>query len=729
MHVRPSYNALAKPLWKRDSGTVISYQNELNVKTVHARTCHLCEANCGVLMHVEDGVVTSVKGNPDHVLSEGYICPKATAIPDIQNDPDRLRHPVKRVGSAETATWQEISWEQAYQEIAAKHAEITRGVKVASVYLGNPNVHNYASAFANRTLIKTWGAKGIYSASTLDQIPHMICQKWVYGHNALYPVPDIDRTQYMLCVGGNPLASNGSLWTVPNVKERIKRLKQRGGKFVVIDPRITETAKFANQHHFIKPGTDTAFFLALLNSLDTQDLINPSRLGPILSGWERALEAVREFDAIKLSNYCGIDLDVITEIASELGNGQPAIVYGRMGVSVTKYGTLNHWLIQLLNLATGNVDREGGVMFPEPIIDPVERSGSGSFGRYKTRLSGRPDVLGELPSAELAAEIITEGEGQIGALMVVAGNPVLSAPGGRQLDSALASLDLMVSLDMYVTETSRHAHYILPPCGPLQRDHYPLFFTPLAIRNYADYSPALLEKGPEDKSDYDIVHELAEALRRYRGDNTPSVKMSPREILDQILKASPQKISLAEIEACPNGYDMGPLKPRLPDRLKTDDKRIHCAPDILINELEAFRECFIAYKGSADYLLIGRRHIRSNNSWLHNSHRLIKGPDRCTLMLHPDDAKALNVKQHDRIRVFNHIGEVKIAAEITEDIMPGVISIPHGFGHGRKGVKLSKAAQNPGVSINDLTDPALIDDLSGNAVLNAIPVKLEAMRE
>jgi len=698
------------------------------VKTVHARTCHICEANCGVLMEVEDGVVKSVKGNPDHVLSEGYICPKATAIPDIQNDPDRLRKPVKRVGSAQNATWQEISWEQAFSEIAARHAQVISGPKAASMYLGNPNAHNYASAFSNRNLIRAWGAKGIYSASTLDQIPHMICQKWVYGHNALYPVPDIDRTQYMVCVGGNPLASNGSLWTVPNVKKRIERLKQRGGKFVVIDPRKTETAKFGTSHHFIKPGTDTAFFLALLISLDAQGLINHGRLKPMLSGWDEALSALKAFDSTELSKYCGISSEVIKEITSELGSGQPAIVYGRMGVSVTKYGTLNHWLIQLLNLATGNLDREGGVMFPDPIVDPVERSGTGSFGRFKTRLSGRPEVLGELPSAELAAEITTEGEGQIGALMVVAGNPVLSAPGGRQIDEALESLELMVSLDMYVTETSRHAHYILPPCGPLQRDHYPLFFTPLAIRNYAAYSPALLDKGPEEKTDYEIMQGLEEALRSFKGDNTPALKIEPREILDQILKASPRKISLADIVNKPNGYDMGPLKPRLPDRLKTEDKLIHCAPDILMTELEAFKISFKAANKNHDYLLIGRRHTRSNNSWMHNSHRLIKGPNRCTVMLHPKDAKTLTVKDDDYLRVYNHIGEIEIPVEITDDMMPGVISIPHGYGHGRKGVKLSQASKNPGVSINDLTDPALLDDLSGNAVLNAIPVKLEAIR-
>ena len=686
---------------------------------IHARTCHLCEANCGVLMTVQDGKVLSVKGNPDHVLSEGFICPKATAIPDIQNDPDRLRRPVKKVGE----DWQEISWEQAFSEIAAKHQVITAGPKAAGVYLGNPNAHNYSSSFSMRGLIKSWGAKGIYSASTLDQLPHMICQKWVYGHNALYPVPDIDRTMYMLCVGGNPLASNGSLWTVPNVKKRILRLQERGGKFVVIDPRRTETAKIADDHHFIKPGTDTALFLGLLLALDEAGLVNPGRLMPMLKDWDAAWSQIHQFNLGDLAAYCGIPADDIRAIAGQLGSGQPAIVYGRMGVSVTRYGTLNHWLIQLLNISTGNVDREGGVMFPDPIIDPVERSGTGSYGRFHTRLSGRPEVLGELPAAELAPEIATKGEGQIGALLTLAGNPVISAPGGRQLDAALETLELMVSIDMYITETSRHADYILPPCGPLERDHYPMFFAPLAIRNYAAYSSPLFPQSGGSKDDWEIMADLQSALALAQGENTIATKIKPRDVLDQMMQSSPHKITLAEIEACPNGYDMGPLKPRLPERLKTKDGKIQCAPEMPRKDLAAFKSGFTKpLKGG--FSLIGRRHIRSNNSWLHNSRRLIKGPNRCTLMIHPRDAAELGLADGDMALVSNSVGAVELPAEITEDIMPGVVSIPHGYGHDRKGVKLSIAAASPGVSMNDLTDPSVIDELSGNAVLNGVPVDI-----
>ena len=556
----------------------------------------------------------------------------------------------------------------------------------------------------------------------------MICQKWVYGHNALYPVPDIDRTMFMLCVGGNPLASNGSLWTVPNVKKRILRLQERGGKFVVIDPRRTETAKIADDHHFIKPGTDTALFLGLLLALDEAGLVNPGRLMPMLKDWDAAWAQIHQFNLGDLSVYCGIPADDIRAIAAQLGSGGPAIVYGRMGVSVTRYGTLNHWLIQLLNISTGNVDRVGGVMFPDPIIDPVERSGTGSYGRYHTRLSGRPEVLGELPAAELAPEITTEGEGQIGALLTLAGNPVISAPGGRQLDDALETLELMVSIDMYITETSRHADYILPPCGPLERDHYPMFFAPLAIRNYAAYSPALFPQSGGSKDDWEIMADLQGALalmhgKNIKGENKAPAKINPRDVLDQMMQSSPHKITLAEIEACPNGYDMGPLKPRLPGRLKTKDGKIHCAPEMPCKDLAAFKSGF-AKPLKGGFSLIGRRHIRSNNSWLHNSRRLLKGPNRCTVMIHPGDAAGLGLADGDMAVVSNSVGAVELPAEITEDIMPGVVSIPHGYGHDRKGVKLSVAASNPGVSMNDLTDPSVIDELSGNAVLNGVPVDI-----
>ena len=689
---------------------------------LHKRTCHLCEANCGIVIETEGRKVLSIKGNPDNALSEGYICPKATAIADLQDDPDRLRKPVKRVGDE----WQEISFEQAYKEIAERLVAINATGKRVSLFLGNPTAHNFGMTTQMRHISKAIAARGVYSASTLDQIPHMVAYKLVYGHFANYTVCDIDRTNYMLIIGGNPAASNGSLWTVPNVRERIKRLQKRGGKLVVIDPRRTETAKLADEHHFIRPGADTAFLLALLHSMDRQGLTNPGRLTEMLDdGWEAAWAAIRSFDAGALAAFCSIDQAVIDEIAREISADQPAIVYGRMGVSVARFGTVNHWLIQLANIASGNLDREGGVMFGAPVHDPVESSGSGSYGRYSSRISGQPEVFGEFPSAELADDITEPGEGQIGALFTLAGNPVLSSPGGRQLDNALEKLDLMVSLDMYVTATTRHADYILPPCGPLEKDHYPLLLAPLMIRNFACYSPPVFEKEGGAKADWEILYELSCAINEANGEPTPPLT-TPRQALGAMMENSSYDITLADLDAAPDGIDFGPLYPRLPDRLKTEDKRLHCAPSPCMEDLERFRAEMEEAKVS-DFVVIGRRHIRNNNSWMHNSHRLIKGKNRCTLMIHPDDAERLSLGNEDIARVSNHVGAVELPVEITEDIMPGVVSIPHGFGHNRKGVKLSIAAERPGVSLNDLTDPAKIDVLSGNAVLNGVPVEVEAV--
>ena len=689
------------------------------MSTTHARTCHICEANCGILVEIEDDKVLSVKGNPDHVLSEGYICPKATAIPDLQDDPDRLRRPLKKVDDE----WEEVSWETAFREIAERFAEIVAGPKIASIYLGNPIAHNYGVTTQMRSFIKAVGTRGIYSASTLDQIPHLAAQKFLYGHNANYPVPDIDRTNYMLIVGGNPAASNGSLWTVPNVRARIKALRARGGKLVVVDPRHTETAKIADEHYFVRPSTDTAFFIGLLLALDEAGLVNPGRLQPMLSQWEEVLETLRDFDLTALSDYCGISVDDIRHIASELGGEGPTIIYGRMGVSVTRYGSLNHWLIQLINIATGNLDREGGVLFNVPAIDPVENSGPGAYGRYQTRLSGRPDVFGELPAVEMAAEISTPGEGQIGALFTVAGNPVLSTPGGRQLDGALEKLDLMVSVDMYVTETTRHADYILPPCGPLQKDHFPWLFGPVFVRQFVIYSPPLFAKEEDELEDWEIVAGLVTALNKVRGVEAPETP-DPRTALDAMLKESAYNLSLEKVEAAPNGIDLGALEPQLPGRLKTESGKIECAPAPFMEELQRFSEELSGADG-ARLRLVGRRHIRSNNSWLHNSKRLIKGANRCTLMIHPDDAEAAGVRDGALVRVSNHVGAVELPAEITDDVMRGVVSIPHGYGHDRDGVKLSVAGEQPGVSINDLTDPAQMDLISGNAVLNGTPVEVE----
>jgi anaerobic selenocysteine-containing dehydrogenase len=681
--------------------------------TVHHRTCHLCEANCGLLMTIEGREVISVKGDPDNALSRGHICPKATAIADLQNDPDRLRKPLKRTGDV----WEEIGWGQAFSEIAEKaRAIIARDTASAALYVGNPNAHNYANILTSGDLKKALKSKTMFSASTLDQMPHQVVNLWLYGHSGMWGVPDIDRTETMIILGGNPMASNGSTWTVPDFKNRAKALQKRGGQLIVIDPRRSETAKVADRHIFIKPVGDAWFLIALLLTLDAEGWVKPGRLSAMMTGWDEAWQALRHFDAQNCANRAGVDLSDIRIVAARMAQG-PAALYGRIGSATQSFGTLASWLIALANVATGQIDREGGILFTLPAVDTVEALGPGAMGRFHSRVSKHPEVLGEFPAACMAEEIETPGGGQIKALFVLAGNPVLSSPNGRRLDAALADLELMVSIDIYRNETARRAHYILPPAGPLEKDHYGMFLLPIAVRNFAKYSPPIFEKDGDTLADWEILRTLAAAIEG-REPSGPT----PPQMLDSMLQSGPYKTSLADLAASPSGIDFGVLKAgMLPDRLRTKDKRMNCAPDAMIADLARLRAEEVR-KSDTNLLLIGRRHVRSNNSWLHNVTRLVKGPDRCTMMINPVDARARNLGDGSIAEVSSRVGMIRVPVEVTDDMMPGTISIPHGWGHDLPGVSLSVAGAHAGVSINDLTDETALDPISGNAALSGVPV-------
>jgi anaerobic selenocysteine-containing dehydrogenase len=694
-------------------------------KIIHTRTCHLCEAACGLLMTLEAGKVVRVEGDDKDPLSRGHICPKGTAIPDLQEDPDRLRAPLKRVG----ADWQVISWEQAFDEVSAKLCALidAHGGNSIAVYRGNPGIHNMGLASHTHLISKAIRTKNNYSATTIDQIPHQMIGLWMYGHNFIIPVPDIDRTEVMLMIGANPLASNGSLWTVPGVKERIRTLVKRGGKLIVVDPRKSETAQEATDFIAIKPGRDAPMLLGLLLALDEAGLVKPAHLQPLLKDWDMVWARLRRFSLDWCARACGLPKETLQQLARSLGEAKHAVVYGRMGVSVTRYGTLNQWLIQLLNIATGNLDRVGGAMLTQPANDIIKITGNGGSHRWASRVSQRPEVLGEFPVGVLAEEILTPGDDQIKALITIAGNPVLSNPNGTQLDAAFETLEFMVSVDTYITETSRHADYILPPAGPLERPHYPTAFFALAVYNSAKYSPPLFEKAAGAMHDWEILDGLARRVAAQTGANLPP-PFTPDQALEASLAISGRGITLDMLRETPHGIDLGPLQPCLAERLGTADKMIACAPEILLHDLDRLADDSQFAEAHATSLqLIGRRHVRSCNSWMHNVPRLMKGPDRCTLMIHPADAKQRNLAQGDRARVTSRTGEVELAVEITDDMMPGVVSIPHGFGHSREGVGWTLAAKHAGVSVNDLTDELLSDPLTGNAAVNGVSVEVRAV--
>jgi len=697
----------------------------------HYRACHLCEAICGLEITTEGQEILSIKGDKKDPLSRGHICPKAVALRDIHQDPDRLRRPVRKIDGE----WQEISWEEALDTTATALTETVKrhGEHAVGIYLGNPSVHNYGMLTHQGNLFRHIRSNNRFSATSVDQLPHHLACLWLFGHKTLFPVPDIDHTDYMLMLGANPLASNGSLWTVPDVKKRIKTLQARGGKLVVIDPRRTETAEIANEHHFITPGTDALLLLAILNTLFTEDLADPAHLAPFSTGLDEVAVAITEFTPAFAAAHCGLAAGDIQRLARELAAAGSAICYGRMGVSTQVFGALCQWVIQLINIATGNLDKPGGSLFATPAVDTLATTSQGGFGRHRSRVRGLPEFDRELPASTLAEEIATPGQGQIRALFTGAGNPVLSTPNGRQLEEALGQLDFMVCLDPYINETTRHADIILPPTSPLEHDHYDLSFHLLAMRNTTRHSEAVFEKPEGSLHDWEIFSELGERVATQLGQE-PQPSIPPHEIIDFGLQAGPyadKGLSLEKLRENPSGIDLGPLQPQLPERLFTADRKITCNTPQPMSDLARLKGEFShtgVGAGGQRLRLIGRRHVRSNNSWMHNYHRLVKGKHRCTLLMHPEDMYARDIEDEDEVTVKSRVGAVTVPVQASEDIMPGVVSLPHGYGHDRPGIRLGIAAQEPGVSCNDITDELYLDTLSGNAAVNGVPVRVEAVK-
>ena len=706
---------------------------ERPVERVHHRACNLCEAICGLEIRVRGTEILSIRGDHADPLSRGHICPKAVALKDIHQDPDRLRRPMRRTADG----WEEISWDAALDLAAERLGAIAQAHGASSVgaYFGNPNVHNYGSMTHGSRALAPLKTRSRFSATSVDQLPHQLLAYWMYGHQLLVPIADIDRSDYFLVLGANPLASNGSLMTVPDFRARLKALQARGGRMVLLDPRRSETAEVADEHHFIRPGTDAAFLLGLLKTIFDEGLARPGRLEQFADGIEAAAQAIRVFDLDALSAHCGIAADTIRRIAREFAAAKTAAAYGRIGVSIQRWGTLSQWLIQLLNIVTGNLDREGGVLFPLPAVDMIDSPASkpGHFASWNSRVRGLPEFAGELPVAALAEEILTPGEGQIRALLTSAGNPVLSTPNGAQLDRALDSLEFMVSVDIYLNETTRHADLILPPTSALEHDHYDLIFHVFAVRNTARYSEPLFDKPAGALHDWEIFESLGARIAQKLGTRYQS-SPRPDQIIDMGLRSGPyggmrkhpQDLSLEKLKQQPSGIDLGPLQSSLPQRLFHTDKRIRCAPPQVLAELENFAAELPQAQLDGALSLIGRRHLRSNNSWMHNSARLVKGPVRSQLLMHPQDLARRGLVDGSAVRIRSRSGEIVVQVESSDEVLPGVVSLPHGWGHDRTGTRLGVAEAHPGASNNDLTDETYLDRLSGNAALNGVAVTVEA---
>ncbi|MFF7490960.1 molybdopterin oxidoreductase family protein [Streptomyces luteogriseus] len=730
------------------------------------RICPLCEATCGLTLTIEGTRVTHARGDRDDVFSRGFICPKGASFGAVDSDPDRLRTPlVRRDGELREATW-----EEAFDAVAAGVRPVVErhGPNSVGVVLGNPNVHTMAGALYPAVLLAGLGTRSVFTASTVDQMPKHVSSGLLFGDANAIPVPDLDRTDHLLLIGANPLESNGSLCTAPDFPGKLKALKARGGTLVVIDPRRTRTAKLADRHIAVRPGTDALLLAAMAWVLYDEGLVEPT---PHVQGVEELAAELREFTPEAVAEACDVEAGVIRTLARELAAAPTAAVYGRIGSCTVPHGTLASWLVDVLNILTGNLDRPGGALFPQAATDKAPRpAGPGrgfDLGRWHSRVSRHPEAKGELPLSALAEEIDTateEGE-PVRALIAVAANPVLSAPDGDRLDKALDSLDFMVSVDPYLNETSRHADVVLPPPPPSQSPHHDFAFNTFAVRNQVRYTRPAIPLEPGRMAETEILARLTLAVTGMHGADPAAVDGmvidqtlgkaveephspvhggDPRELaglltgdtgperrLDMMLRLGPygdgfgtrpDGLSLEKLLAHPHGIDLGPLRPRLPQPLKTRSGQVELLPGPIADDLPRLRAALA--ERPEGLVLVGRRHLRSNNSWMHNVPALTGGSNRCTLHIHPEDAERLGVKSAEPVRVKGAGGEVTVEAEVTDTVRRGVVSLPHGWGHDRPGTRLSHASTDPGVNVNQLLDGRLLDPLSGNAVLNGVPVEV-----
>ncbi len=743
------------------------------------RTCPLCEAGCGLeitLQPKSDGTgetVKRIRGDRDDVFSQGFICPKGSTLGHLHDDPDRLRRPVvKRDGE-----FVEVDWDEAFATIEVGLLPLLEqhGRDACAIYFGNPGAHSMAQLFYNRTLITALGTHNRFSASTVDQRPKEMSAAMMFGSVAV-PVPDLDRTDFLLMLGANPYASNGSLCTAPDFPGRLESIQERGGKVVCVDPRRSETAEKADQHIAIHPGTDAHFLAAIATTIamtfDGEGLAEIGRLAEHTNGLSEVVEALARYTPESVAKTCGLDAHVIRTLAHELAAAPTAAVYGRIGTCTQEFGTLASWLVDIVNLLSGNLDRVGGAMFPtgatgQPSTKGKPGSGRGTkFGRVTSRVGKRAESFGEFPVTALLEEMETFGDGQVRALLTVAGNPVSSNPNSGRLDAAIAALEFVVAIDPYINETTRHANVILPPPSVLQKSHYDLALLNFAVHNVANYSPAVLPLDDDQPTEWELMLRLAgifggggidadvtaiddaiaagyvdAAVRDEHGPahgrKTEEIhvelegRSGPERLLDIMLRTGPfgdgfgshpDGLTLAALEANPHGIDLGALVPdRVPDLLRTPSGKIEAFPDQIRADMERLHSSLDRDRGDT-MVLIGRRHVRSNNSWMHNIRVLTKGRNRCTLQIHPDDADRLGLADGAPARVTSRVGEVEIDVEVTDAIRPGVVSIPHGFGQNLPGVRLRIAQEYRGVNTNVLTDEQFYDEISGNIALNGVAV-------
>ncbi|WP_086668296.1 molybdopterin oxidoreductase family protein [Lentzea kentuckyensis] len=703
-------------------------------------TCPLCEATCGLELTVEGDRITKVRGDREDDFSRGFICPKGASLGTLDADPDRLSTPlIKRDGE-----FREATWDEAFRYIDERLKDFPDRDTIA-MYLGNPVVHSLAGGLYAGPLRKALGSRNVFTASTVDQMPKHVQCGHMYGSIFSIPVPDIDRTDFMLVLGADPFSSNGSLWTVPDAPGRFKDLQKRGGSFVVVDPRRSRTAAAADQHVVIRPGTDVFLLLALIHELFAQELVDLKDLAEHVTDHTVIRQHVAPFTPEAVAERTGVEAATIRALARQLAEAERAAVYGRIGTTTVEFGTVASWAVDTLNILTGNLDRPGGVMWPLPAHSKrgAGRGKGFGIGRWHSRVKGHPEVMGEYPAVTMVDEIETPGDGQVRALFTIGGNPALSLPNSARVNDALSGLDFMVSVDPYLNETTRHADVILPTPPPSRRDHYDIAFLNNSVRNVVKYSRAAipLEEGRVDETDIffrlttifsglgaeadlDAIaaFQLAGLKQKAGADFEPEGATREERLLDLKLRTGPYGVSLQQLLDNPHGIDLGPLTPRLPEILRTESGRIELTPQPIVDDFPRVLEA-LAHP-ETEMVLVGRRHLRTNNSWMHNVPALVKGKPLCTLLVNPGDADRLGLEDGRSAQVTSRVGKIEVLVEVTADIAPGVVSMPHGWGHDQPGTQLTVAREHAGVNVNLLTDDLRIDPLSGTAVLNGTRVQV-----
>ncbi len=710
------------------------------------RTCTLCEAACGLALEVEGERIVSVRPDRDDVLSGGYVCPKGIAINAVHDDPDRLRRPMRRTRDGAFAP---CSWDEAFALVGERLRAIraAHGANAVGVYVGNPIVHNHGALLLRTPLLRALGTRNAFSAGSQDTSPRFATSYQLYGSSLLLPIPDVDRTAYLLCIGANPIVSNGSFLSAPDMRGRLRAIRARGGKVVVVDPRATETARAADEHLAVRPGSDAALLFAMAYVLLRDGLVDRARIAHEARGWAEIERRLPAFTPKRAAAHVGVPADVIERVAHEFAAAPSSVAYSRVGVCNNAFGTLATFATDLLNLAAGRLGAVGGAMFTTPMVDLpalIRLAGGDGFARWRSRVRGLPETASDIPAAALAEEIETPGAGQIRALVTFAGNPVLSTPNGRRLSAALERLEFMVAIDLYVNETTRHADVILPPAWTLAEDHVDLVFSQVFVRNVARWSPAVVTRGAEERADWEILLELIERLgggpsgvravdRVLRLAKRLGWRWEPGAIVDLAIRLGPhgdrflpwsRGLSRARLRAAPHGIDLGPLEPGVARRIVHRDRRVHLDPPALLGAMDALAPEMARRPPADALLLIGRRELRSNNSWMHNVPGLVSGRERCVLLVHPDDARRAGVVDGETAVLESRVHRGELRVRLSTEMRPGVVSLPHGWGHAPSAPWQRVAGAHPGVSVNDWTDDQLVEAVVGQSVLNGVPVRL-----